>query len=120
MTFSLSRCLRHSARWHPEDVVRLRNVQYPLRKTLPVRRFNAALLPRDVACKARKMCLEARHGEIHKCANLRNSKPTLRGNQMHGHRGVLVLRAKSLQRGSRNLLSNVIREESGDTASFDG
>src|ERR1700736_2065551 len=31
----------------------------------PAMRLNAALLPRGVACKARKMRLEARHGEIH-------------------------------------------------------
>jgi hypothetical protein len=82
--------------------------------------LNVALLPRGVACKAREMRLEAGHGEIHECADLRNSKPTLGGNQVHGHRGVLVLRQKDLQRGLRELLSNVIREKSGDAASFDG
>jgi hypothetical protein len=51
-----------------------------------------AVLPRGVARKARKMRLEARLGEIHECADLRNGKPTLRGNEVHGHRGVLVLR----------------------------
>ena len=66
------------------------------------------------------MRLEARHGEIHECADLRNGKPTLRGNEVHGHRGVLVLRQKDLQRGLRKLLGNVIAENPGDAASFDG
>ena len=83
-------------------------------------RLNAALLPRGIACRARKMRLETRPGEIHERADLWNGKPTLRGNEMHGHRGVLVLRQKDLQRGLRKLLSDVIREKSGDAASFDG
>ena len=66
------------------------------------------------------MRLEARHGEIHECADLRNGKPTLRGNEMHGHRGVLVLRQKDLQSGLRKLLSNMIAEKPGDAAPFDG
>ena len=66
------------------------------------------------------MRLQSRRGEIHECADLRNGQPTLRGNEVQGHRGVLVLRQKDLQRGLRKLLSNVIREKSGDAASFDG
>ena len=66
------------------------------------------------------MRLEARHGKLHECADLRNGKPTLWGNKMQGHRGVLVVREKDLQRGLRKLLSDVIREKSGDAASFDG
>jgi hypothetical protein len=66
------------------------------------------------------MRLEARHSEIHERADLRNSKPTLWGNQVQGHCGVLVVREKDLQRGSRQLLSNVIRDEPGDAASSDG
>jgi hypothetical protein len=74
--------------------------QYPLLgRYFLATRLNAALLLRCVACKARKMRLEARHGEIHECADLRNGKPTLRGNQMQGHRGVLVVREKDLKRG---------------------
>ena len=83
-------------------------------------RLNAALSPRGVACTPRKMRLEARHREIHENAHLRNGKPTLWGNQMHGHRGVLVVREKDLQRGLRKLLSNVIREKAGDAAPFHG
>jgi hypothetical protein len=82
--------------------------------------LNAVLLPRCVACKARKMRLEARHGEIRECADFRNGKPTLWGNEVHGHRGVLVVRQNDLQRGLRKLLGNVIREQPGDAASFDG
>src|SRR5713226_8067915 len=48
----------------------------------PVRRLNTALLPRGVACKAREMRFEARRGEIHECADLRNRKPTLWGNEV--------------------------------------
>jgi len=66
------------------------------------------------------MRLEARHGEIRECPDLRNGKPTLRGDEVHGHRGVLVLREEDLQRGLRDLLSDMIREKSGDAASFDG
>ena len=66
------------------------------------------------------MRLEARHGEIHECADLRNGKATLRGNEVHGHRGVLVVRQKDLQRGLRKLLGNVIGEKSGDAACLDG
>ena len=58
----------------------------------PAMWLNAALWPRGIASKARKMRLEARRGEIHECADLRNGKPTLRGNEVHGDRGVLVLR----------------------------
>ena len=83
-------------------------------------RLNAALLLRGVACKARKMRLEARHGEIDKCADFWNGKPTLRRNQMQGHCGVFIVREYDLQGGLRNLFSNVIREKSGDAASFDG
>jgi hypothetical protein len=82
--------------------------------------LNAALLSRGVICKAQKMRLETRHCEIHECADLRNSKPTLRGNQMQGDRGMLIVREKDLQRASRKLLSNVIAKQSGDAASFDG
>ena len=82
--------------------------------------LNGALWLRGVACKTRKMRLEARHGEIHECADLRNGKPTLWGNEVQGYRGVLVVREKDLQRGLRKLLSDVIREKSGDAASFDG
>ena len=63
---------------------------------------------------------EARHGEIYECADLRNCKPTLRGNQVNGHRGVLVVSQEDLQGGLRKLLSNVIGEKSGDAASFEG
>ena len=66
------------------------------------------------------MCLEARHGEIHECADLWNGKPTLWGNKVQGHRGVLVEREKDLQLPFRKLLTNVIREKSGDAASFHG
>lgn len=95
--------------------------QYPLIGShfFPTR-LSAALLPLGIACKASKMCSEARHGEIHECADLRDGKPTLWGNEVHGHRGVLVLRQKDLQCGLRQLLSNVIGEKSGDAASLDG
>jgi hypothetical protein len=83
-------------------------------------RLHAAFLLRGVACKARKMRLEAGHGEIHKCADLRNGKPTLWGDEVQGHRGVLVVGEKDLQRGLRELFSNMIGEKSGDAASFDG
>ena len=83
-------------------------------------RLKAALLPRGIVGKARKMRLEARHGEIHECPDLRNGQPALRGNEVNGHRGGLVLREKDLQRGLRNLLSNMIGKKSGDAASFDG
>ena len=63
---------------------------------------------------------EARHGEIHECADLRNGKPTLWRNEVQGHRGVLVVREKDLQLAFRKLLSNVIGEKSGDAASFHG
>ena len=66
------------------------------------------------------MRLEARHGKLHECADLRNGKPTLWGNKMQGHRGVLVVREKDLQGGLRKLLGNVIAENPGDAASFDG
>jgi hypothetical protein len=66
------------------------------------------------------MCPEARHGEIRECTDLRNGKSTLWGNEVQGHRGVLVVREKDLQLAFRKLLSNVIREKSGDTASFHG
>jgi len=66
------------------------------------------------------MRLEARHGEIHERADLRNGEPALRGNEVHGHRGLLVVREKDLQRGLRKLLSNVIGEKSGDAACLDG
>ena len=66
------------------------------------------------------MRLEARHGKIHECADLRNGKPTLWGNEVQGHGGVLVVREKDLQRGLRKLLGNVVGEQSGDAASFDG
>ena len=56
------------------------------------------------------MRLEARHGEIHECADLRNGKPTLWRNEVYGHRGVLVVREKDLQRALRKLLSDVIGE----------
>ena len=93
--------------------------QYPLLgRYFLATRLNAALLLRCVACKARKMRLEARHGEIHECADLRNGKPTLWGDKMHGHRGVLVVREEDLQLALRKLLSNVIREKSGDAAPF--
>src|SRR5258708_2076546 len=77
-------------------------------------------MSRGVACKARKLRPEARHREIHECADLRSGKPTLWGNKMHGHRGVLVVREKDLQLALRKLLSNVIREKSGDAAPFHG
>ena len=83
-------------------------------------RLNAALLPRGVACKLGKMLLKARRGEIHECADLRNRKPTLRANQMQRYGGMLVVREKDLQGGLRKLLSNMIREKSGDAVSFDG
>ena len=63
---------------------------------------------------------EAWHGEIHECADLRDGEPALRGNEMEGHRGVLVLRKKDPQRGLRKLLGNVVGEQSGDAAAFDG
>jgi hypothetical protein len=66
------------------------------------------------------MRLEARQGEIHECADLRNGKPTLWGNEVHGQRGILVGREKDLQRALRKVLRNVIREKSGDATSFDG
>jgi len=50
---------------------------------------------------------------------LRNGKPALWGNEVQGHRGVLVMREQDLQRGLRKLLGNVIREKPGDAASFD-
>jgi hypothetical protein len=40
--------------------------------------------------------------------------------EVQGHRRVLIVREKDLQRGLRKLLSNVVREKSGDAASFDG
>jgi hypothetical protein len=86
----------------------------------PATRLNVTLLLRGIVCKARKARLESRHGEIHKCADLRNDKPTLRGNQMQGHGGVLVVREKDLQLALRKLLRNMVREKSGDAASFDG
>src|SRR5580700_8229992 len=87
---------------------------------IPSMRLKAALLPRGIVGKARKMRLETRHGEIHECPDLRNGQPALRGNEVHGHCGVLVLREKDLQRGLRNLLSNMIGKKSGDAASIDG
>ncbi len=66
------------------------------------------------------MCLEARHREIHECADLGNGKPTSWGNEVQGHRGMLGVREKDFQRGLRQLLSGVIREKSGDAVSFDG
>ena len=83
-------------------------------------RLNAALLLRAIACKARKMRFEARHGEIHECADLRNGKPTLWRNKVQGHRGGLVAREKDLQPALRKLLSNVVGEQSGDATSFNG
>jgi hypothetical protein len=100
--------------------VRLGGLQYPLRKTLPVSRFNAALLLRGVARKAIKMRFEARRSEIGECPNLRNGKPTLWGNEMHGHRERLVTREKDLQLALRELLGNVVREKSGDATPFHG
>src|ERR1700730_8949819 len=73
----------------------------------PATPLKAALLPRDVACKARKMRLEARHGKIRECADLRNGKPTLWGNEVQRHRGGLVLREDNLQQASRNLRRNM-------------
>ena len=78
------------------------------------------MLPRGVACKARKMRLETRRSEIRECAYLRNGKPALWGNKVQWHRGMLVVREKDLQRAFGKLLSNVIGEKSGDAASFDG
>ena len=49
-----------------------------------------------------------------------NGKPTLRGNEVHGHRGGLVVRKKDLQPALRELLSNVVGEQSGNATSFDG
>jgi hypothetical protein len=46
----------------------------------PATRLNVALLLRGIVGKARKTRLEPRHGEIHKCTDLRNGKPALRGN----------------------------------------
>ena len=66
------------------------------------------------------MRLEAGHGEIHECADLRNGKPTLRGNEVQGDRGVLVLCEKDSQPALRELLGNVVGEQSGDATSFDG
>jgi len=66
------------------------------------------------------MRLQARRGEIHECADLRNGKPTLRRNEVHRHRGLLVVRENDLQRCERKLLSNVIGEQSRDAACFDG
>ena len=66
------------------------------------------------------MRFEARRGEIHECADLRNRKPTLWGNEVQGHRGVLVVREKDLQLAFRKLPSDVIRKKSGDAASIDG
>ena len=67
--------------------------QHPLAgRHLFATRLKAALLRRGIVGKARKMRLEARHGEIHECADLWNGKPTLRGNEVHGHCSVLVLR----------------------------
>ena len=66
------------------------------------------------------MRLEARHGKIHECAYLRNRKPTLWGNEVQWHRGVLVVREKDLQLAFRKLPSDVIGEKSGDAASFHG
>src|SRR6266700_3092732 len=66
------------------------------------------------------MRFEARRGEIHECADLRNGKPTLWGNEVQRHRGVLVVGEKDLQLAFRKLFSNVIREKSGDAASFHG
>ena len=95
--------------------------QYPLLgRYFLATRLNAALLLRGVACKARKMRLEARHGEIHECADLRNGKPAVWGNEVQGHRGVLVVREEDLQRSLGKLLGNVIREKARDAASFDG
>src|SRR5216684_2376469 len=76
----------------------------------PATRLNVTLLLRGIVCTARKARLESRHGEIHKCADLRNDKPTLRGNQMQGHGGVLVVREKDLQLALRKLLRNMVRE----------
>jgi hypothetical protein len=66
------------------------------------------------------MRLKARHGEIGKCANLRNGKPTLWENEVHGHREGLVARKQDLQLALRELLGNVIREKPGDATSFNG
>lgn len=66
------------------------------------------------------MRLEAGYGEIGKCADLRDGEPTLRRNEVHGHRGGLVVRKTDLQPALRELLSNVVGEQSGDATSFDG
>ena len=85
-----------------------------------MRRFNAALLLRGVARETRKMRLEARHGEIGECTNLRNGKPTLWENEVDGHREGLVTREEDLQFALRELLGDVVREKSGDATSFNG
>ena len=66
------------------------------------------------------MRLEARHGEIHECADLRNGKPTLWRDEMEGHRRVLIVREEDLQRALRKVLSDVIGKQPSDAASFDG
>jgi hypothetical protein len=58
----------------------------------PATRLSVTLLLRGIVCKARKARLESRYGEIHKCADLRNDKSTLMGNQLQWHGGVLVAR----------------------------
>ena len=66
------------------------------------------------------MRFEAGHCEIHKCTDLWNRKPTLRSNEVQWHGGLLVLCEQDLQRSLRALLSNVIRKQPGDPASFGG
>jgi hypothetical protein len=88
------RCLRHSASWHRRNTVV--PITGPCQCPLVGRHsfttgFNTAMMGRGIACKARKMRLEARHRKIHECTDLRNGKPALRGNEVQGHRGVLVL-----------------------------
>ena len=63
---------------------------------------------------------EAGYGEIHECADLRNGKPTLWGNKVHRHCGVLLMLENDLQLALRKLLGNVIGEKSSDAASFHG
>jgi hypothetical protein len=78
------------------------------------------LLPRGIARKAEEVRLEARHSEIDECADLRNGKPTLWRDEMEGHRRVLIVREKDLQRALRKVLSDMIGKQSRDAASFDG
>jgi hypothetical protein len=44
---------------------------------IPSMRLKAALLPREIVGKARKMRLETRHGEIHECPDLRTWRHTI-------------------------------------------